>query len=108
MQYELYSRTNQRILEGAVIGVSFYTAFLIHFEGAIPPYREYQFWTLLITVIAGQLLTILLFGLNRSQWRHIGFRYAWTLGRLCFSFPTFLLLLRFGSPTLVWVTNTTT
>ena len=98
MPYELYSRTNQRILEGAVIGVSFYIAFLIRFEGAIPPYREYQFWTLLIPVIAGQLLTNSLFGLNRGQWRHIGFRDAWPIGRSYLTFATFLLFMRFGSP----------
>jgi UDP-glucose 4-epimerase len=98
MAYDLYSRTNQRILEGTVIGVSFYLAFLIRYEGVIPPYRVYQFWTLLIPVIAGQLLTNFFFGLNRGQWRHISFRDALPIGRSYLTFAAFLLLMRFGLP----------
>jgi nucleoside-diphosphate-sugar epimerase len=98
MKVDLYSRTNQRILEGAIVGVSFYLAFLIRYEGLIPPYREYQFWTLLIPVIAGQLLTNFLFGLNRGQWRHISFRDVLPIGRSYLAFAAFLLLVRFGLP----------
>jgi UDP-glucose 4-epimerase len=98
MKVDPYSRTNQRILEGAIVGISFYLAFLIRYEGAIPPYRQYQFWALLIPVITGQLLTNFLFGLNRGQWRHIGFRDALPIGRSYLAFAAFLLLMRFGLP----------
>jgi UDP-glucose 4-epimerase len=98
MKIDPYSRTNQRILEGAIVGVSFYLAFLIRYEGAIPPYREFQFWTLLIPVVAGQLLTNFLFGLNRGQWRHIGFRDALPIGRSYLAFAALLLLMRFCLP----------
>lgn len=103
MASDLYSRTNQRILEGALVGVSFYLAFLIRYGGAIPPYHEYQFWALLIPVIAGQLLTNFLFGLDRVQWRHIGFRDALPIGRSYLAFSAFLLLMRFIFPVRVGI-----
>jgi nucleoside-diphosphate-sugar epimerase len=98
MPYDLYSRTNQRILEGAVVGASFYLAFLIRYEGTIPPYHLYQFWALLAPVTVGQLLTNSLLGLNRIQWRYIGFRDALRVTRVYFAFSALLLLLRFGLP----------
>jgi len=98
MPYNLYSRTNQYILEGVIVGVSFYLAFLIRYEGAIPPYHQYQFWTLLLPVIAGRLLTNYLFGLHRIQWRYIGFRDADRISRAYIAFSLALLLLRFSLP----------
>jgi UDP-glucose 4-epimerase len=98
MAYDFYSRTNQRLLESAVIGVSFYLAFLIRYGGAIPPYYMYQFWTMLIPVITGQLFTNFLFGLDRVQWRHIGFRDTLPIARSYLVFSALLLLMRFTFP----------
>src|SRR6266852_3081977 len=98
MPYNLYSRTNQHILEGTIVGISFYLAFLIRYEGAIPPYHQYQFWALLLPVITGRLLTNYLFGLHRIQWRYIGFRDADRVSRAYLGFSVFLVILRFGLP----------
>jgi nucleoside-diphosphate-sugar epimerase/NADH/NAD ratio-sensing transcriptional regulator Rex len=98
MAYEPYSRTNQRILEGAVVGVSFYLAFLIRYDGAIPPYYEYQFWALLMPMIAGRLLINFLGGLDRIQWRYISFRDGLRTSLVYVTFSAFLLLVRFGLP----------
>src|SRR5215469_4316831 len=98
MPYDVYSRTNQRILEGGVAGGSFFLAFLIRFEGAIPPYHVYQFWALVLPVIAGRLLTNFLFGLERVQWRYMGFRDALRVTRAYFAFSAVLLVLRFALP----------
>lgn len=98
MPYNFYSRTNQYILEGAMVGVSFYLAFLIRYEGTIPPYHQYQFWALLLPVIAGRLLTNYLFGLHRIQWRYIGFRDADRITRAYLAFSVVLFILRIGLP----------
>lgn len=98
MPYDPYSRVNQQILEGTLVGVSFYLAFLIRFEGAIPPYHLYQFWALLLPIIAGRLLTNYLFGLHRIQWRYIGFRDALYTSRAYVAFSSALLLVRIGLP----------
>jgi len=98
MTYDPYSRANQQILEGAVVGVSFYLAFVIRYEGALPAFREYQFWALLLPVIIGRLLTNYLFGLTRIQWRYIGFRDALRTSRAYITFSAALLLFRFVLP----------
>jgi nucleoside-diphosphate-sugar epimerase len=98
MPYDLYSRTNQRILEGGVVGVSFFLAFLIRYEGVIPPYHVYQFWALVLPIIAGRLLTNSLFGLERVQWRYMGFSDALQVTRAYFAFSVALLVLRFALP----------
>lgn len=98
MKHDFYSRTNQQILDGAIVGVSFYLAFLIRFEGAVPPYHQYQFWALLLPVIAGRLLTNFMFGLHRIQWRYISFRDALNTSRGYVAFSFVLLLIRFVLP----------
>ena len=98
MPYDPYSRTNQQILEGAVVGISFWLAFIIRFEGVIPPYHKYQLWALLVPMVVGRLLTNRLFGLYRIQWRYIGFRDVLRTSRAYVAFSAVLLLARFGLP----------
>src|SRR5437016_13915604 len=96
MPYDPYSRVNQQILEGTLVGVSLYLAFLIRYEGAIPPYNLYQFWALLLPFIMGRLLTNYALGLHKIQWRYIGFHDALLTSRVYFAFSCVLLLMRFG------------
>src|SRR5215472_1270249 len=98
MAYDPYSRTNQQIIEGAIVGISFYLAYLIRFEGVIPPDRQYQFWALLLPIIAGRLLTNFLFGLHRIEWRYVGFRDALHMSRAYLVFSVVLLLAQLGLP----------
>ena len=56
MAYQLYSRMNQRILDGAVGATSLYLAYLIRYDGTILPYYRYQFLALLMPMIAGRLV----------------------------------------------------
>lgn len=103
MEIDFYSRTNQRILDGAIVGVSFYLAYLIRYGGAIPPYQRHQFWTMLVPVIAGQLFTNFLFRVERIQWRYISFHDALPIGRSYLTFAAIELLVRFGLPAQVGV-----
>jgi nucleoside-diphosphate-sugar epimerase len=98
MPYNPYSRTNEQILDGAIAGVSLWVAFLIRYDSAIPPYREYQFWALLVPLIAGRLLTNLIFRLYRIQWRYISSGDVLRIGRAYLAFSIVLLLMRFGLP----------
>lgn len=103
MKIDFYSRTNQRILDGAIVGVSFYLAYLIRYGGGIPPYQRHQFWTMLAPVIAGQLFTNFLFRLERIQWRYISFHDALPIGRSYLTFAAIELLVRFGLPAQIGV-----
>jgi nucleoside-diphosphate-sugar epimerase len=89
---------NRQILDGAIAGVSFYLAFQIRYEGAIPSYHKHQFWLFVVPVVAGRLLTNFLFELHRIQWRYIDFRDAFRTSRAYLAFSAILLLVRFGLP----------
>src|SRR6266566_3069937 len=103
MRFDPYSRMNQQIIDGAIVGVSFYLAFVIRYEGAIPPYHEYQFWALLLPIIGARLVTNFIFKLHRIQWRYIGFRDALYTSRAYLAFSVALLVVRFGLPPQVGV-----
>jgi nucleoside-diphosphate-sugar epimerase len=98
MSYNLYSRTNQRIVDGAIVGISLCLAFLIRYEGAVPPYHQYQFWVWLLPVIAGRLLTNSLMGVNRVQWSYIGIGDASRVTRSYVVFSFLLAVARFSLP----------
>lgn len=98
MRFDPYSRVNQQVLDAAVVGVSFYAAFFVRYDGNVPPFHQYQFWALLFPVIAGQLLTNFLFGLHRIQWRYIAVRDAGRVGFSIVTFSALLALARFTLP----------
>jgi len=98
MRYDLYSRLNQQILDGTIIAMSFFLAFLIRYDGAIPAYDQYQFWALVLPFLAGRLLVNAAFGLHRIQWRYIGVRDGIRVARSYAAFSCLLALIRFGVP----------
>ncbi len=57
MAYDFYSKTNKLAIDGFIIGMSFWLAYQIRFEGAVPPERISQMWVLLPAMIAGRLAT---------------------------------------------------
>ena len=98
MSYYPYTRVNQQIIDGTIAGISFYLAFVIRFEGVIPPYHQHQFWLMLVPLIAGRLLTNFLFGLHLIPWRYVGFRDASRVCQAYAAFSGFLLLARIFLP----------
>jgi nucleoside-diphosphate-sugar epimerase len=98
MPYHPYSKTNQRILEAGFVAASFYLAFLIRFDGAIPPYHMRQFSLLVLPVVIGQLLTNSIFGLDKIQWRYVGIGDIVVAVRAYVAFSVFMLVLRFALP----------
>jgi nucleoside-diphosphate-sugar epimerase len=71
MAYDPYSRTNQQMLDGLVVAVSFFLAYLISVAGAQHALNG-RFWLLLLGFAVGRLLCNFIFRLHRIQWRHIG------------------------------------
>ncbi|HEV2989261.1 MAG TPA: NAD-dependent epimerase/dehydratase family protein [Candidatus Angelobacter sp.] len=93
MSYDPYSRTNQQVLDGAIVGVAFYLACLIGYDGSIA-LSGYQFWGYLLAIVSGRLLSNLFFGLHRIQWRYIGLQDAFRTGRSYLAFSILLLLIQ--------------
>src|SRR5258708_21757737 len=97
MSYDPYSRTNQQVLDGAVVGVAFYFACLIGYDGRIP-LSAYQFWGFLLAIAGGRLIFNFLFGLHRIQWRYIGLQDAFRTTKSYVAFSVLLLLAQIGLP----------
>src|SRR6266699_5296347 len=98
MHYNLYSRVNQQILDGTIVGISFFLAFLIRYDGAIPAYDEYQFWALVVPFVAARMIVNSLFGLHRIQWRYMGIGDGIRVAQSYVAFSCLLSLIRFGLP----------
>jgi len=93
MPYDPYSRTNQQVLDGAIVGVAFYLACLIGYDGSIA-LSGYQLWGYFLAIVSGRLLANLFFGLHRIQWRYIGLQDAFRTGRSYLAFSLVLLLIQ--------------
>ena len=91
MPYDPYSRANQQVLDGAIVGAAFYLACLIGYDRKIA-LSSYQFWGFLLAIVTGRLLSNFFFGLHRIQWRYIGLQDAF---RTCRSYLVFSLVLLF-------------
>jgi len=98
MSFDPYSRTNRLLVDAAIIGASFFLAYLLRYEGSIPPDYQLQMWVWLVPVMGGRLLTGYLAGLQRVQWRYISIPDAVRLAGAQLAFSLVLLLLRFGLP----------
>jgi len=96
MRYRFYSKTNQILMEAAIVGASFFLAYEIRYEGAVPAYQIFQFWTLVIPIAVGRLVTNYLFGLNQIQWRHVSLRDVSPVAMSYFTFSLLLLVARYG------------
>lgn len=70
------ARTLRFLLDVAVLVTAFQIAFLIRFEGAVPPHLQKRlvFWLPLAIVV--QLFCIALRRVQRIAWRHVGVREA--------------------------------
>lgn len=90
MSYDPYSRTNQQTLDGAIVGVAFYLACLIGYDGRIA-LSGYQFLGFLLTIVSGRLLSNFFFGLHRIQWRYIGLQDAFRTSGSYMAFSVVLL-----------------
>lgn len=97
-RYELYSKTNQYIIDGAIIAASFFAAYLLRFEGSIPPQYIYQFWLLFPLIVLGRLATGFLLGVYRRMWRYASISDAIRLGEAYIVFSAIWFGLRVGLP----------
>lgn len=98
VKYDPYSKTNQYIIDGVIVGLSFYAAYLIRFEGDIPPNNLFQFWVLLPVVVGGRLINNAWLGVYRRMWRYVSLTDAIQISVAYLAFSVFLGLLRLSLP----------
>src|SRR5438128_1729656 len=98
MRYDLYSKSNRLLLDVLITGLSFCLAYLLRYEGNIPPSSGHQVWALILPVAIGRLGTGFLFGSHRTQWRYFSIADAIRVAKAYVAFSGVLLALRFGLP----------
>jgi dTDP-glucose 4,6-dehydratase len=84
------------LLDAVAVAIAVPTAYLIRFEGSLPPDYRTQLYTLLGFVVAGRLATNFVFGLGKQKWVFLETR---DMIRIAASYATFsglLLLIRFS------------
>ena len=65
-------RLAEILLDSVLIAVAFYCAFLLRFDGAVPPDFVQAFQLTLGVVIAARVAAFALFGVYRSSWEYAG------------------------------------
>ncbi|MFQ5683617.1 MAG: polysaccharide biosynthesis protein [Candidatus Binatia bacterium] len=98
LNYNPYSRLNQRIIDSLICGVFFYLAYQIRFEGTISPDRAYQMWLLMPGMMVGRLALNSLLGIYKLRWRYVSIMEAIALGKSYAAFSLVLVVARLGLP----------
>src|SRR5215469_1849222 len=97
-RYQFYSTLNQKIIDAAIVGLSFYLAHQIRFEWQVPGDSAYQLWLLLPAIMLGRVIGGTVLGTYRLIWRYIGLDDALTVARNHAAFSLVLLSIRLGAP----------
>ena len=106
MKIDIYSRTNQLIVDGLVFAASFVAAYVIRFEGwpTGPDLRQMILW--LPIIVAARLAVHLAMGVYRLVWRFVSFSDAIEIVKSIATVSAFLTALRFcvygNNPLAVW------
>ena len=67
----LRSRTARFVIDAVIVGVAFYLAYFLRYDGRIPTFQRRQFLMLLVPIIVGRLVSQMLFGLHKHKWRYV-------------------------------------
>ena len=97
-QLNIYTRTNQIMIDGSIFGLSLVAAYLIRFEGVLERPAAYQMFLWLPLLIAARLLIHWKLGIYRFLWRFISLPDVLVIARSLFVVTTVLLLLRLAYP----------
>lgn len=97
MKYVFRSKTNQALINGAIVAAAFYLAFQIRFDGQLPPIHQAQLWAFPV-VVAGRLLTSYLFGVYRQVWQYICLTDGFLIAVSHTAFSAVLVTFRLGLP----------
>jgi nucleoside-diphosphate-sugar epimerase len=77
-------------VDGMIIGLAFYLAYLIRYDGRIPQFQQRQFLLWLVPMIIGRLVTQKPFGLHEHKWRYVG---TYDISRVLEAYAAFSLVI---------------
>jgi FlaA1/EpsC-like NDP-sugar epimerase len=64
-----------------IFALSFYSAYLLRFDFAVPEAFRTQMWRFMAFLLPGKVVVFFLFGLYRGMWRYTGRSDLWRLGQ---------------------------
>jgi FlaA1/EpsC-like NDP-sugar epimerase len=100
MIHRLYNRTVQFLVDVAVLAGAYVLAYLVRFEGNIPPEMlRTLVWTLPY-VVAMQYGAIVLFGVHRLAWRYVGLADLRRISLVVATSTAVMLAVRFAAASL--------
>ncbi len=96
--FDLYSRTNQLIIDGVIFAASFAAAYLIRFEGIPLWASSKQFLLWFPYLIAARLLVNWRLGIYRFIWKYVSLSDAIAVGKSLFLVTAVLFVMRLFYP----------
>jgi nucleoside-diphosphate-sugar epimerase len=90
MKMELYTKSNQVLIDAILTAVAWVLACLFRFDGMIPHTAAQQLFALLVPVALGQVALNAALGIYKFQWRYVNIGDALYIGR---SYAAYSLLL---------------
>jgi UDP-glucose 4-epimerase len=81
MRISLYTKANQILIDAVIGAAAWSAAYLIRYEGLTPGTTSRQMLVLLLPIVIGQVLTSVLFGIYKFQWRYLNAGDAFCIAR---------------------------
>lgn len=97
-KFDLYTRTNQVIVDGTIFALSFAAAYLIRFDGIVPWQSAKQFLIWLPYLLAVRIYVNWKMGIYRFVWRYVTLADAMAIARSLAVVTAVLLALRLFYP----------
>src|SRR5882762_5407823 len=91
MKIALYTKPNQMLIDAAIGAAAWGAAYLIRYEGFISPAASRQMLLLLLPILIGQILTSILLGIYRFQWRYVNIGDALCIARAYLAYSLVLI-----------------
>jgi nucleoside-diphosphate-sugar epimerase len=95
---KLNTRTTRFIIDGVIVGISLYLAYLTRYDGRVPQQQQRQFFLVVVPIIIGRLAFQLLFGVHKHRWRYVSILEGIQIAQAYAAFSLLLLTLRLALP----------
>ena len=92
MKISLCTKSNQILIDGAIVATALCAAYFIRYEGLTSPTVARQLFLLLIPVATGQILLSSLLGIYRFQWRYVNTGDALCITRAYLAYSSLLIV----------------
>jgi UDP-glucose 4-epimerase len=90
---KLSSRAVRFAIDAVITGAALYLAYLVRYDGAIPPQQQRQLLVLVGPIAVGRIVAQLAFGIHKHKWRYVNLGDSLRIVQAYTSFSALLLVL---------------